>query len=251
MKRLRFWSLLWLTVFILGMGCNILAAEDGLDILAKSDAIFSPEQVKFKFRMEDYEKDKFKRYYVFESYIKGSDRYLLLGAEPAVFKGIVQLRLGDTIFNYLKKIDKVNQVSAKVAFCSTLLSQEDVMSTKLTNFYQVENFSKSQSAEKDIYTFNLTAKSKEVAYNKISCHLSAQDYLLIGREYFAFSGQKIKEMKVEDMQVNNGRLTLLKFTMYDSLRKGYYTKVVMSDFNYTMSIPDTYFTKTYMKVAAK
>ena len=175
MKKLG--KFLSIGLLVLGMGWNILAADEGTDVLQKSDAVFTQDHLKFQFRMEDYEKDQYKRYYVFESYIKGEDRYLLFGVEPAVFKGVVQLRLGDTIFNYLKKIDKVNQVSAKVAFCSTLLSQEDVMSTKLTNFYNVESFTKAQSDGKDIDTVNLTAKTKEVAYNKISCHLDAQSLL--------------------------------------------------------------------------
>lgn len=247
MKKI-FISLAILFLLTLNLSCTFAAEE--MNILQKSDNAFFPNEAKFKFRMEDYENNKFKRYYLFNGYIKGSDRYLLVGKEPAIFKGTVQLRVGDIIFYYLKRIDKTNQVSARVAFYSSLLSQEDVMSTKLSNFYNLETYTPKQIDGNNVYMLTLIAKSKEVAYYKIVSYINSNNYLPMKREYYSFSGQKIKEMIIDDLQIMDGKLSSMKFTMYDCLRKELYSKVIISDFEYNKAIPDIFFTKTYMKIVS-
>lgn len=125
------------------------------------------------------------------------------------------------------------------------------MGGKMENFYNLESCKTSQENGKDLYILTLTAKSKEVAYNKIISYLDPNTYYPIKREYYAFSGQKVKEMFFEDIQLKDGNLALLKFTMYDSLRKGFYSKVIINEFDYSKTIPDTYFTRMYLKLATK
>lgn len=249
----KFWRiLLMIGLLILSFDLRILAAgEDGTAILQRADNELFPSQARFTFRMDEYENNGFKRYYLCDSYYKGQDRYLLIGLEPAVFKGVVELRIEDTIFYYLKKIDKTTQVSAKVAFYDSNLSQEDVMNTKLSNFYNLESYQKDHEGGKDLYVLNMLAKSKEVAYYRIVSYIDAASFQPVKREYYAFSGQKVREMTFDDIRFQDGRLVALKFTMFNSLRKGYYTKVSFDDFNYDQEIPDIYFTKTYMRTAAR
>lgn len=41
---------------------NLWAADEGIDILKKSDNLLFPPQAQFTFRLEDYENNVFKRY---------------------------------------------------------------------------------------------------------------------------------------------------------------------------------------------
>ncbi len=248
-KKLGMW--LGLLIFFTANFYLLAAPSDGKDILKKSDDVIFPDQARLSFRMDDYENEQLKRYYLYQGYMKGNDRYLLVGLEPALVKGTASLRIDDAIFNYLKKIDVLQQVSAKVAFGNSTLSQEDVMGGKLGNYYTVENLETFRENNKDLIILTLNAKSNAVAYKKIVNFLDPVTYFPVKRLYYAFSGQQIREMIFEDIRLENGKLSLMKFTMYDSLRQGWFTKATLSDFNYSKAIPDTVFTRMYLKLATK
>lgn len=251
MKKIGFGMLLFGLVLVAQLFPVAAASDEGINVLQKSDSILFPDQAQFVFRMEDYEKGEFKRYHLEKGYIKGNDRYLLIGLEPALVKGTAQLRIGDAIFNYLKKVDVLQQVSAKVAFGNSTLTQEDVMGGKLENFYKVENCTTGKEKDQNVYVLTLTAKTKEVAYQKIISYIDVNTFYPVKREYFAVSGQKVREMIYENIELKDEKLAELKFTMYDTLRKGFYSKVVINEFDYSKAIPDTYFTRMYLKMATK
>ncbi|HEY8464072.1 MAG TPA: outer membrane lipoprotein-sorting protein [Bacillota bacterium] len=249
MKKL---VVIFLGLLFLTLNLQSEAASDvGTDLLKKSDAIIFPDQCKFLFRLEDYEKDRSKRYSIYQGYMKGDNRYLLIGLEPALVKGTAQLRIDETIFNYLKKVDVLQQVSAKVAFGNSTLSEEDVMGGKLENYYKVSNLVMQEEKGKQVAVLTITAKSKDVAYHKIINYLDPVSCYPVKRLYYSFSGKQVREMVFETIQMKNGKLDLLKFTMYDSLRRGWYSKVTINNFDYSKTIPDNIFTRMYLKLATK
>ena len=227
------------------------ASNDGADILKKSDDLTFPDKARFSFRMEDYENQQLRRYYLYYGYMKGNDRYLLVGLEPALVKGTASMRIDDAIFNYLKKIDVLQQVSAKVAFGNSTLSQEDVMGGKLGNYYHAESLDTIRENGQDLAVLTLIAKSNAVAYQKIVNWVDPVTYFPVKRLYYAFSGQQVREMIFEDVQLKDGKLDLMKFTMYDTLRKGWFTKATLSHFDYSKEVPDAVFTRMYLKLATK
>lgn len=243
-------TILLLTALFFSCG-PLVDAGEGVDLLQRSDAAFFPEEARFLFRFDEYERDQYRRYHLMEGYIKGEDRYLLMGLEPAVNRGMVQLRVKDVIYVYLKRIDKMDQVSARVSFQNSLLTQEDVMSTKLANFYELEGYEKKEIEGREIYLLNLTARSREEAYYQIKSYIDSDSYLPLKREYYAFSGQKIKELVVDEVSFHEDRLSYLAFTIYDTLRPGYYAKVVFSDFDYSQRLEERIFTRAYMRAAAR
>lgn len=228
------------------------ALDNGEDILKKSDdAVFLDLSAKFSFRLEDYENQQAKRYYLYQGYAKGNNRYLLIGLEPALVKGTAQLRIDDAIFIYLKKVDVMKQVAAKVAFGNSVLSEEDVMGGKLENYYNVESMTTAQENGKNFIVLTLTAKSVDVAYKKIVNFLDPTTYFPVKRLYYAFSGKQVKEMIFDGLEFKDGKLSLMKITMVDSLREGWFSKATYSDINYSQAIPDTMFTRLYLRLATK
>ncbi len=244
-KKRRWLLLLFLLLLIC---CGSLGGEvDGDALLKKSDDTFFMNEAKFSFHMEDYEHGVYKRYYLFDGYVKGVDRYLLVGKEPAVLRGMSHLRVEDVIYEYIKRVDRMKQVSAKVAFYNSLLTMEDVLNSKLATYYDLKEWEKSYFEGEEYYILRLQAKTKMVAYYRINIFIRPDNFLPVKREYFSYSGQKIKEMIFEEIHLNQaGKTELIKFTMYDSLREGHYTKVTISEIEYK-PIPDLYFQRSYLK----
>jgi hypothetical protein len=228
------------------------ASDDKMDILKKSDnAVSSFLPAKFMQRMEDYENQQFKRYSLFEVYVKGDERYLIVGLEPALMKGIAQMRVGGEIFTYLKKIDLLEQVSAKTNFGNSTLSAEDIIGGRLENFYNVDNMTTTKEKDKDFVVLTVVAKSKDVAYKKIENYLDPVTYAPVKRLYYAFSGKQVKEMTFDEIGFKDGKQSSLKITMYDSLRKGWFTKMSQYDFDYSQEVPDKIYTRMYLRTVAK
>ena len=244
-------SLLLFCIAFSVLGVSAVEATDyAQEIMEKADSFYG-EEMKFTFRIEDYEDGEQVRYYLFEGYTKGVDKYLLVADEPAVMRGVVHMRIGDTIYNYLRRIDRMHQRSAKETFQNSVFSQEDVLNAQLANFYFVKGYEELAEKGQTLYVLDLRARSQEVAYNRIKSYIDTETYYPVRREYFSFAGDLIKELVVEDIRVEDGMLALYEFTMYDTLRKGYYSRVTMKDFNYEKDIPDTYFTRSFMKMIAR
>lgn len=247
----RFFSLLMVCFALSILFFSFVEATDrAQEILEKADSFFADE-MKFTFRIEDYEDGENVRYYLFDGYTKGVEKYLIVAYEPAVMKGVVHMRIGDTIYNYLRKIDRLQQRSARDSFENSILTQEDVLNAQLENFYYVEGYEKIEEKGQKLYVLDLRAKSQEVAYNRIKSYIDTETYFPVRQEYFSFAGDLIKELVVEEFEVEEGKLALYEFTMYDTLREGYYSRVTMKDFDYQKDIPDTYFTRSFMRRIAR
>lgn len=244
--------LLGLLICLAGSLPLTAASDDAVDILKKSDnAIFQFIPKKFMQRFEDYENQQYKRYGVFEAYVKGDERFLIVGIEPALMKGIAVLRVGDAIFTYLKKVDILDQVSAKQSFGNSTFSEEDIVGGRLEDFYNIDSLSPVKENGKDFLVLTVIAKTKDVAYKKIVNYIDPVTYYPVKRLYFAFSGKQVKEMTFDEIGFKDGRQSLLKLTMYDSIRKGWFTKLTQYDFDYSQEIPDKMFTRMYLRTVTK
>ncbi|HHT49810.1 MAG TPA: outer membrane lipoprotein-sorting protein [Firmicutes bacterium] len=241
---------LFIFAFLLCFYFPARASSSGDEILRKSDALY-PEQARFVMSIDDYEDGERKRSYLFDCYVKGDDRYLIIAVEPAVMRGMVQLRRGEIIYNYLKKIDRMTQVSAQMAFEHSVLSQEDVMNKKLNNFYQLEGCEEIKEGDKRVNVLSLKAKSLKMAYYQIRTYIEDETFYTVKTEYYSFAGEKVKELKTDEIKEDNGRLTFYKFTIMDVFIPGRYTQVTMDNFVHNVEIPDTYFTRSYMRALAQ
>ncbi len=245
-------TLLGIFIFLTGSLQLTAVSDDLMDILRKSDKqVSSFLPAKFRQRFDDYENNQLKRYGLFDVYVKGDERVLLVGIEPALMKGIAIMRTGDQIFSYLKKVDMLQQISAKASFGNSVLSSEDIVGGRLEKYYKADSLATVQDNGKDFIVLTVVAKSKDVAYKKIESYLEPGTYAPVKRRYYAFSGKQIKEMTFEEIGFKDGKQSLLKITMYDSLREGWYTKVTQYDFDYSQEVPDKMFTRMYLRMAVK
>lgn len=227
-------------------------ADDALDILARSDATLFKAEGRWTMSIEDLDGTTVKTRYVFSCLAGGVDRFLLVSTEPPVMRGQAILRLGDIIYQYIRKIDKLNQVAASQAFFSSTFSMEDVVSTQLAQFYTILKLDESVLDGKPCHVLTLEAKDSKVAYRRILCYIEKKTMIPLQREYFAYSGTLVKRLSFNEQRNGpTGQLEYLRLTMYDVLRPRYSSSVIFRDFDYSTPVKDTMFTLPYMKQAAR
>lgn len=226
-------------------------SQTGDDILEKSDKAFFPEMAKFKLRMKIYENNKYSQHYDLECYIKGSRKYLALFKDPPIVRRTAHLRVDDNIWVYLAKINRTKQISAKASFSESAFSEEDILSTSLGYYYNLEKVEKTELNEKQVLKLSLKSPTKKTAYYRIESFIDEKTLLPIKRLYYSFSDQKIKELDIIKIIKEGNKLKYLHLIMYDALRKGCYTEVEMSNFEYTLTLSDKMFTKKYMEMSCE
>lgn len=231
---------------------GLVGLDGDTSLLRKSDEAYMPQRSKFSMKIENFEDGKAKTWYRMDCYVDGNERYLLVFGDPAVVRGQTQLRLGGTIYNYVRKVDRVSQVSARLNFQQTTLAQEDIMSAGLGVFYSMESVQEAAEADgRKVLRMILVAKERQVAYAKIEAVVDAGTFMPVRRLYYANSGKLIKEMSFEEVVRDNGRLVRVKFRMIDSLRPQNFSVVEMDGFDTAASMPSSMFTQQYMKSAAR
>jgi hypothetical protein len=242
----------FLALALAGSASGSGAVVDGMAALARSDATLFAERGRWKMSIKDYEGGVAKRSSEFECAAGGVDRVLLVATGPAVLRGQTFLRLGDVIYHYVKKVDKLEQVPASAAFFNSAFSMEDVVSVKMAAFYDLATATRDVWSGKPCLRLELVARDRTVAYKRVVSWIDETTWRPLGREYYAFSGTLLKKL-VFDEQRNGagGKLEYLRLTMSDAIRAGTWSSVEFSAFDYATPVTDDLFTIAYMKRAAR
>jgi outer membrane lipoprotein-sorting protein len=235
---------------LLASALGAQALPDAAALLAGADRALAPEDSRFRLRLENFggKKTVSSEY---ECYSGGPDKFLMVFKAPAALIGQAQLKAGDTIYYYVRKVDKTIQTSAKAQFSNTLFTQEDVMSSQLSALYFAESVEKKELDGITVFLVSLAGKAEDVAYKRILLYLERESGLPLRREYYSFSGQLVKYLTVDKLDRDaRGRPLRLEMTMADSLRKGSGTRAVLDFLDYGKADPK-YFSRSYLKVVTE
>jgi outer membrane lipoprotein-sorting protein len=231
-----------------GLGAQVL--PDAASLLAGADRALAPEDARFRMVLENFG-GKRAATSEYECYSGGPDRFLMIFKAPAALVGQAQLKAGDTIYYYVRKVDKTIQTSAKAQFSNTLFTQEDVMSSQLSALYAPEIVEAKELEGRNAYIVSLAGKTDDVAYKRVKLYLDAASGLPFRREYFSFSGQLVKYLTIDKLERDaRGRPLRLELTMTDALRKGSGTRAVLEFLEYGKVDP-RFFTRPYLKVVTE
>lgn len=245
MKKVILFFVLILFVFQYGF------SEIPENLLEKSDEAYIPSVGSFHLVIENYDKDVRKQAYEMNCFLKGNGKYLIFFTAPAIMKGQGELRLGDVIYSYVRKTDKISQVSAKIAFYQSVLAQEDVMSSMLSNFYTISNIEEINDNGKKCYRMKLVAKEKKSTYATIVADIDAETLLPIKRDYYSYSNQLVKEMVFNEIIHDEGKIKYVSFDVKDMLRTNIHSKVIIDNFNTDSELNDSDFSISYLKANVK
>lgn len=166
-------------------------------VFLAADRLF-PAEAKLTLTMQSMKKGKARDKIGFTCYMSGTEKYLLIMEYPKILKGQLQLRTGDLIYFYNKKVNKMNKMSAGAAFMGTSITQEDIMNTTLSRLYRARGGSEQTVEGIACYCAELEPAVTEAAYKKILAYIRKDDGALLKREYFSYNGDLIKVMRVLD-----------------------------------------------------
>jgi outer membrane lipoprotein-sorting protein len=181
--------------------------------------------------------------------MNGGGKYLAIYTNPNLLLGQGTLRNGNTIYYYVKRVDRLTQIAAERNFEQSTLSQEDVLNTMLSNNYAIADGQITRLEDgTQCYRLNLVSKSRNEAYAKITAYIDAGTMLPVKREYYSRAGLLCREMVINKIELAaNGQASLINFDFIDKLTAGKTSTVTFSGIVKRDSFPSSWFTVNYLR----
>ena len=219
------------------------------NLLLESDLRFIPEVSEFTITIENYVSGNRAQWYELKCYMSGSGRYLAIYTNPNLMLGQGTLRNGNTIYYYVKRVDRMTQVAAERNFEQSTLSQEDVLNTMLSTNYAISD---GQTVVLDngrqCYRLNLVSSNRNAAYARIIAYIDADTLLPVKREYYSRAGLLCREMVIKEIQTApNGQASLVNFDFIDTLNSGRTSTVTFNGIVKRDTFPSSWFTVNYLR----
>ncbi|MFC1560216.1 outer membrane lipoprotein-sorting protein [Candidatus Margulisiibacteriota bacterium] len=174
------------------------------------------------------------------------DKSLMRFTYPARLKGTAILMVGDNIWYYNNRTNRVrllSQSAKKGSMMGSSFSYED-MSAQYAEDYTGEII----KDERDHYILKLFPKDEDVSYKYLIVKVRKDDYIPVNIGYYNDDELKYKEMKSENIKKIDGRTVPLTVSMNDiEESKITYFDIDEKAIKYDVDVDDKMFSERHLK----
>ncbi|KGE72741.1 outer membrane lipoprotein-sorting protein [Spirochaeta lutea] len=176
----------------------------------------------------------------------GEDKFLLLILEPALRKGEGYLQVGDTGWSYDPESREFAIFSLKENFQDSEARNSDFAGTKVSDNYDVTDWSEERLGAFDVWQLTLKAKNDTVAYPTTKLWVRRDNYLVLKQEDYSLSDRLMRTSYFPSYARSGGYYVPTKMLFLDNLNEGERTEVTVRNISFN-TIPDSVFTRTYLE----
>jgi len=225
------------TVVLLSLATPTLAAAadpTAEQLLKRYDQVMSPRTFDGLLVMIAHRQDDTTRTYKFRALKSQDDKIRTWFFEPAAAKGQEMLRVEDNMWVYMPNLKRALRLASRESFQGGDFNNGDVLRVN----YVADYNAKLIPAEDDkLWLLDLTAKSKEAAYDHIKLWMSKDKQQPAKAEYYAASGKMLRSAKFEDVKSFHGLERPAHMTMRNELATKRYTEMMWLDLKLDLDVP--------------
>ncbi len=238
-------------LLVLGMVMFVFAASpvratDAEKIIEEADKARGPgDSFSFELKVTSLKpgrKDGISRFKVL---IKGIDKSLVKFTYPKRDKGKVMLMVGNNLWIYIPTSRNPIRISQQQRLMGQV-SNGDVARTNFAGDYIPTLLREEELEGKLSYVLELKAKSKEVAYHRITYWVEKDSFNPLKSEFYTISGKLLKTAYYQGYEEILGRERVTRLVIVDDLRKGQSSIMEYSNMKIE-EFPDRIFQKSYLK----
>jgi outer membrane lipoprotein-sorting protein len=201
-------------MFATSLALTLIAAAPTADeLLAKAEAILSPEQFESDLTLTVSRANGEELSYSMHLFKSGGDRSRLRVLAPVVDRGSEVLRNGEEMWTYLPSIKRAMKVSIKDAFHSGEFSNADLLGMSLSKDYTPTLI----ATTNDEYQLMLKAKSDRVPYDTIKFSLRKKDAMPLRQEFYGASGGLIRTLEFTETKRFGDHVCPTRMVMWSAL----------------------------------
>jgi hypothetical protein len=205
------------------------APVDAKAIVARYDAIMSPQAFEATMVMVARREDGSERSYTLKSQKLGTDKLRATFLAPANAKGQEMLRLGDTLYSYLPNLKRAVRVASRDSFMGGDFNNGDVLRVNYSADYDASII----DGEAGTVCARLEAKSAAVSYDRIELCLSAgpiDKAQPTSARYYAKSGKLLRSAVFSDVKDFGGIVRPVTIVMKNEVQTARQSTMTWSDF---------------------
>ncbi len=224
-------------------------AIDSTEIIKKIEDNLNGKTAYMKISMTVQTK-RTKRNMKMESWSKGDDKSFIKILYPKKDKGITFLKLNNTMWQYVPRIEKIIKIPASMMLQSWMgsdFSNDDlVKESSLSDDYTHKIIDEND----DTYILELIPnEDSAVVWGKIDMKISKQYFLPLEVKYFDEDNLLVRILYYKNIKKLNGKFypTLWEMIPLNEDKKGHKTIMTVEDAIFDKEIKESYFTKRALK----
>lgn len=223
-----------------------LAGLTGSEIIKRVDDLTDLTRSISKLEMKVYRRNKLRKTYRMTMKNAGVDKVLVEFNYPPRNKGQKYLQVGDNLWIYRPKINKVMRISGKASFSGSDFSNTDVFSVRLDRDYNAKIIGEEGYKGQKAYKLELLAKSEEVTYAKIIYWVRKKDLIPLKRDFYTLSGHLLKTLVMETKTGTMGGLPD-HMIMTNVMEKNKKSVMIFKSYRGNQTFPKKIFRKSSLK----
>lgn len=233
-------------LIVLFLAADALADPTAMEIIQKMDSIQNAENQIITSSMIIHGR-RATRTIVSKSWIQGKEKSFTEYLAPAREKGTKMLKVGERLWIYYPRADRIVNISGHMLRQSVMgsdLSYEDMMERRpMEETYEAVIEDEEEIAGRDTYRIFLTAKVPDVAYQKVRIWIDRERYVPWRQDLYAASGKLLKRLDTLDAMETTKGWYPSHIRFKDMLKEGDGTEFKVSEIEFVDDIPASRFLK--------
>ena len=186
-----------------------------------------------------------------KTWTRGKDEVLILVTAPVKDKGIVYLKKGKEVWNWIPSIERNIKLPPSMmsqSWMGTDFTNDDLVKEASMVEDYVHSFIATEFIDgRSCYKIQLLPKPEAaVVWGRVLLWIDKKDLMILHGEYFDESGQLVNTLHAADVRMLGGRLLPARMEMIPADKKGNKTVMIYEDLSFDMSLPEKMFTTQYM-----
>ncbi len=170
---------------------------------------------------------------------------------PARERGTRMLKLGDNLWIYLPRAERVQRISGHMlrqGMMGSDISYEDMMqAAEFRRQYEARVLGAEEVDGRKCWKIEATARDRKVTYPRRLIWVDQENYVPLRQKLFALSGMQLKTWAMSDVREVDGRSTPHRMKLTDALREGSKTTLTLSEIRYGVTFRDEVFTMRWLE----
>lgn len=219
-----------------------LYAQDGTALLVKIDRNLEPDSYEMYRKLINNEPDGKKKEFMLYMVRKGNEKVAGVFLSPPSDKDRSMLRLGDNMWLYIPNVGKPVRITSLQSATGGVFNNADILRIDFSAEYSVETLTDTAG----LYLFNLKAKSRSVAYDRLKLWADKKALLPTKIECLTEAQMLIKTLHFKETKDFGDGIVRPSVIETDSpLYKGYKSAMIYAKIK-RRPLKDEFFTINYM-----
>ena len=204
------------------------------EVLQKYTDMMSPKTFDALVTMTAHRQDGSERGYKFRAMKGDGDKVRIWFFEPAAAKGQEMLRVDENMWVYMPNLKRAIRLASRESFQGGDFNNADALRVNYVADYTP---SFAAGAPADVWILELSAKTKEAAYDKIKLWIHKGDYLPQKGEYYAASGKMLRSMEFSEVKDFRGLRRPARLKMRNETATQRWSEMYYLDMKLDLNVP--------------